>query len=146
MARTPTPRKPSIVITEDDSDRLYQLAMANEAHMPDVAAFLQDELARARVVAPRRVPPTTVTMNSLFHFRDDDTAKERRITLVYPSDADIDRNRVSVMSPIGAALIGLSEGQTMSWSVGPTRRKISITRMVYQPEAEGADPNVPPDL
>lgn len=146
MAKNSRAALAPIIITEHDSDRLYRLALAHEDDMPEVSAFLHGEIARARIVKRHRVPPMTVTMNSVFEFNDESSGRERRITLVYPGHADIDRNRVSVMSPVGAALIGLSEGQSLTWDSGRGQRTVRVTRMVFQPEAEGLLLDAPPEL
>jgi regulator of nucleoside diphosphate kinase len=91
--------------------------------MPDVASVLADELERAHVVADGR-PEQTVCMGSEVEFRDDSTGKVQAVTLVYPGEADISQRRISVLTPIGAALIGLSTGDSIAWETrsGELRR------------------------
>ena len=116
--RPPTPReqrRPKIVMTEADHARLVRLAEAAAARMPEVAEYLSTELERARIVRRGQVPAKLVTMGSTLTFRDEQRGRDERVTLVFPEDADIAEKRISIMTPIGAALIGLSEGQSITW-------------------------------
>ncbi len=126
-------KKPAIVVAAPEHDRLMALAAAAERSMPDVSRELQDEMARARVVAPERLAPDIVRMGSRVAYRSDD-GKEREVTLVYPFEADIAQQRVSIMTPIGAALIGLSPGQWMGWTARDGRRHRLTVIAVTQPE------------
>ena len=128
---------PKIVIGADDHDSLTNLATEALDRIPDVAGELLSELDRARVVAPRQVPPTVVRMGSTVVFRADE-APERRVTLVYPAKADIAEGRVSVMTPIGAALIGLSESQSIQWTARDGRKHQLTIVSVEQPAANAA--------
>ncbi|WP_395020295.1 nucleoside diphosphate kinase regulator [Dongia sp.] len=107
--------KPRILLTAEDYDRLSDLARAAADAMPDQVAVLTEELERAEIVAVGR-PEETVCMGAEVTFRDDSTGKVETITLVYPGDADISRRRISVMTPIGTALIGLATGQSITWA------------------------------
>lgn len=111
---TKTGRLPTIVLNEEDHERLTGLATAALTHTPDVAEELLTELERAKVVPPKRLPATAVRMGSTVTFKAN--SSERTVTLVYPGDADIAAGRISIMTPIGAALIGLSEGQSINWT------------------------------
>ncbi|MGY4402285.1 transcription elongation GreA/GreB family factor [Bradyrhizobium sp. USDA 3315] len=115
--------KPPITLTADDYKRLSLLARAAENKMPDVASVLTEELERAHVLADGH-PAQTVCMGSEVRFRDDSTGTVRTATLVYPDDADISRRRISVLTPVGAALIGLSAGNSITWETrtGDLRR------------------------
>lgn len=146
-ARTPhepSPKKPSrtvangIVITDKDHERLSSLVERfSETRFASLAEDLEDELARARLVPQVAIPPDIVTMNSTCVFRFTDTSEEREVTLVYPEDADLAKQRVSVLAPIGAALLGLSAGQTIRWSTPEGPRELEVLRVTYQPEAAG---------
>ena len=107
--------KPRILLTAEDYDRLSDLARAATDAMPDQASVLTEELARAEIVADGQ-PERTVCMGSEVTFRDDTTGKIETMTLVYPGDADISRRRISVMTPIGTALIGLGTGHSITWA------------------------------
>ncbi len=113
MSRTSS-RKPAIVLGETDHARLEGLATTIEARNPAVAAAILAELDRARVVADRALPAGTVCMGATVTFSVDG-AEPRTVTLVYPGEADIEAGRISVATPVGAALIGLSAGQSMPW-------------------------------
>lgn len=108
-------RKPKIVVSEIDHDRLSSLADALLDRAPAVAAELLAELGRADVVAAAAMPADVVRMGSSVLFRSND-GQERRVTLVFPGDADIAEGKVSIMTPVGTALIGLSPGQSISWT------------------------------
>lgn len=108
-------RKPAIILGRDDHRRLNGLAAAALARFPDVADELQAELDRARVVEPAALPPHVVRMGSTLEY-EAEGAGLRRVTLVYPGEADIAEGKVSVLTPVGAALIGLARGQSIDWT------------------------------
>lgn len=108
-------RKPDITISEIDYDRLSDLAAAAHDRSPEVAEELMDELDRASVVAAAVVPPSVVQMGSTVEFRADH-GQPTRVTLVFPGEADVAEGRISIMTPVGAALIGLSAGQSITWT------------------------------
>lgn len=110
-----TRRKPDIRISISDHARLSALAEAVEHRNPDMSRELLAELDRARLVADGVLPGTVVRMGSRVTYRSD-SGETRTVTLVFPADADIAEGRISVLTPIGAALIGLSAGQTMNWT------------------------------
>jgi regulator of nucleoside diphosphate kinase len=99
---------------------------------------LEEILDLARVVQPEKVPGNVVTMNSRVLFEDVSTREEGTVTIVYPADADASSGKISVLSPVGAALLGESEGQEVELPLphGQTRR-IRINSVLYQPEAQG---------
>jgi regulator of nucleoside diphosphate kinase len=107
--------RPPILISDIDKQQLGKLARSAINRVPEVAEELQLELERAEVCPHSKVPPNVVRMHSVVRFRTD-KGTEHQVELVYPEEADIIRDRLSVLTPIGAALIGLSEGQTMSWT------------------------------
>lgn len=113
---------PPIIINAEDHARLTALALSALDRMPEVAEALLSELERARVVA-RDLPKDSVQMGSTVAF-DADNGFAREVTLVYPGEADIEAGRISVLTPIGAALIGLSVGQSIDWldRAGKTHR------------------------
>lgn len=106
---------PPITLTRPDAERLDRLVAAAETTLPRTADFLARELARARVVEPSARPSGVAAMGSKVEFRDDTTAGVRTLTLVYPEEANLEAGNISVLSPIGAALIGLSAGQSIEW-------------------------------
>jgi regulator of nucleoside diphosphate kinase len=131
--------KPGIIVSEMDQRRLTDLAAAASEIAPAVARELIAEMERARVVPTRSVPPNTVQMGSTVRFRSDD-AQERTVTLVFPGLADIAEGRISILTPIGAALIGLSEGQTISWVTRDGRERRLTVLEVKTARAEAAAP------
>jgi regulator of nucleoside diphosphate kinase len=116
-------RKPAIAIARSDHERLWKLAESVSARNPDLADQLFAELDRARVVADTSLASNVVRMGSSLRFSTD-AGETREVTLVFPGEADIAEGKVSVLTPIGAALIGLSAGQSMDWTArdGRTHR------------------------
>jgi regulator of nucleoside diphosphate kinase len=127
--------RPAIILTSPDADRLSGLAEAARASQPAIAEMLEAEVARADIVAPGDVPPDTVTMNSHVTFGYDHTRRSHWLTLVYPGEADLDQAKISVTTPVGAALIGLREGQSIGWTTASGAvRRITLNKVAYQPE------------
>ena len=116
--------KPRIALTAQDHEKLSVLARAAASTMPDVAAVLAEELDRAHVLVKGRCPEHTVCMGYEVGFRDDTTGKVQTVTLVYPDEADISKGKISVLTPIGTALIGLRAGHSITWETrtGDLRR------------------------
>ncbi|PIO97866.1 nucleoside diphosphate kinase regulator [Pleomorphomonas carboxyditropha] len=106
---------PVITLARSDHERLANLADALAARDPAAAEQLAAELDRARVVADNRLPPGTVRMGAVVRFSLEG-AEPRIVRLVYPGEADIEKGRISVLTPVGAALIGLSAGQSIDWT------------------------------
>lgn len=129
---------PSIIISSLDADRLEALIDA----LPDGAfpgrEALEEELARADIVDPKAVPPTVVTMNSTVHFEVESSAESFCLTLVYPKDVDDSGKTISILAPVGSALLGLSQGDTIAWpKPGSGELKVRIKEVTYQPERAG---------
>ena len=127
-----------IVVTETDLERLSRLILAQPKRDGRACDALEEELQHADVVAPAEISPDVVTMNSRARFVDEDRDEELEVTLVYPRHADLAQGRISVLAPVGAALLGLTVGQSIEWPLpqgGTTRLRVSA--VVYQPEAAG---------
>jgi regulator of nucleoside diphosphate kinase len=128
-----------IVVTEPDLLRLSRLIIgqASGRNARECEA-LEDELGRADVVFPSEIPSDVVTMNSRARFVDEDTGEELEMTLVYPREADLASGRISVLAPVGTALLGLSCGQSIDWPMpyGGVRR-LKVSAILFQPEAAG---------
>jgi regulator of nucleoside diphosphate kinase len=107
--------KPTIILSAEDYERLFTLAHAVRKRMPDLADVLAEEIARARVLAKGEHPQHIVCMNSEVEFRDDTTGNIQKVTLVYPEEADISKRKISVLTPVGTALIGLRDGDSIIW-------------------------------
>jgi regulator of nucleoside diphosphate kinase len=98
---------------------------------------LAEELDKADVVDSDRVPPNIVTMNSRFVFEDEATGRRREVTIVLPEDADPVRGMVSVLAPVGTALLGLAENQSIVWPFPDgSQRRLRVVEVLFQPEAD----------
>lgn len=128
----PNRDKPPIVVGDNDFERLMSLAEAAQSRLPEVADVLQAELDRAEVVAMGRVPAGTVQMGSTVEFRAD-SGQQRCVTLVFPGEENIAEGRVSILTPIGAALIGLSADQSITWMTRDGREHELTVVRVEQP-------------
>ena len=125
-SQSPEPVLPPIMITTDEARRLNTLANSSMGLFPRVAYFLARETERAKVVARDCDLRGIVRMGSQVRYCDDKTGDVRDVVLVYPHEADISLKRVSVLTPVGAALIGLSVGQAIEFQT-PGHRKHSLT-------------------
>jgi regulator of nucleoside diphosphate kinase len=96
---------------------------------------LEAELNRAIIVDTDKIPPDIVTMNSKVYLRDMDTGKDEFYQLVYPEDADIEQNKISILAPIGTAILGYKVGDVIEWKVPAGVRRLKIKKILYQPEA-----------
>ena len=131
-----TTEKRNIFITEKDMERLEPM-VAGAGNHPNIRR-LREELERAVIVPSAEIPADVVTMNSRVVFRELETGEETEATLVYPSQADVNQRRISILAPVGAALLGLSAGDEIQWPLpsGKTRT-YKIISVLFQPEAEG---------
>ena len=120
---------PPIIVSGMDFDRLERLVAAASPESR-TADFLAREIARATIVPSGFLLRGVVAMGSEVEFRDDATGRSRTVNLVYPDQADLDDGKLSVLSPVGAALIGLSVGQSIEWET-PTgdRRSLTVLRV-----------------
>ncbi|MBY6262818.1 nucleoside diphosphate kinase regulator [Azospirillum sp. 412522] len=130
---------PPIVLTATDHDRLSGLVETVADGAPDVYDYLSAELTRAVVVGAGEIAPTVVTMGARVTFRDERTRQQRTVTLVYPQEADIAAGQVSVLTPIGAALIGVAEGQSITWYTRQGEAKtLSVLQVGHPVQEAGA--------
>lgn len=125
---------PKIIVGANDHARLTDLATAVLERQPDIADELLSEMERATVVAPDSVPSDVVRMGSVVEYRTDQDKK--RVTLVFPAEADIASGKISVLTPIGTALIGLSKGQSISWTARDGKSH-ALTVLSVEPPARG---------
>jgi len=124
-----------IFITDLDYQRLSSLAAQTES---DTGMALEEELSRANVIAQKDIPSTVVTMNSRVKFVDEVTGQEQEMTLVYPKDANLAKGQISILAPIGVALLGLSVGQAIDWKMpNGAVKKLKVKEVLFQPEAQG---------
>ncbi|HEY8535595.1 MAG TPA: nucleoside diphosphate kinase regulator [Vicinamibacterales bacterium] len=124
-----------IYVTEDDYERLENLVAAtggrDKAHVEQLA----EELDRAHVVPASEIPPDVVTMGSQLELKDLDTGEVLTFTLVFPFQANFEEGRVSVLAPLGTAVLGYRAGDVVEWTVPGRTRRLKIERILYQPEA-----------
>jgi regulator of nucleoside diphosphate kinase len=131
----------TIYITELDRQRLEKLIelagersrRANHLYL----ARLEEELERAETVAPEKVPADVITMRSRVRLRDLNTGEEMVYTLVFPSEANFDEGKISVLAPVGTAMLGYRVGDSIEWEVPSGRRRLKVEELIYQPEASG---------
>ena len=131
-----TKLKKNIYITERDFERIDRM-LSGVADYPNIN-MLRNELDRAILVRSEDIPSDVVTMNSCVIFKEVESGIEAEVTLVYPSDANLEQGKVSVLAPVGSALLGLSRGNKIQWPL--PSGKIStykIIRVLFQPEAAG---------
>ncbi len=131
----------NIVITEADYARLLRLIESSRRfrkrdteHLDD----LEQELERATIVKVGDIPKDVVTVNSRVRVKDLGTGRDMTYEIVFPGDADVAKNRISVLAPIGTGLLGFSAGTTVEWEVPSGVRRLRILEIEYQPEAAGA--------
>ena len=131
--------KRKIYVTEKDKTKLRKLLSTTTGfRVRDLKTVtdLLDELERAEVITDDSVNKTVVTMNSTVHIQDIQTGKEFTYTIVYPEFANSDANRISILAPIGTALLGYKIGDTVEWEVPAGKRKLLVKNIILQPEAE----------
>ncbi|AGW92342.1 MULTISPECIES: nucleoside diphosphate kinase regulator [Cupriavidus] len=135
-ANQATPTNPTLYLTELDITRLERIA--SRAGSAQLEELLDDLLARATIVAPDEIPTDVVTMNSRLVCTLPGEHSPRNWTLVYPDAADFDAGRLSVLSPVGHALLGARAGQTVSYQLPDGREQhVTIDEIAFQPEASG---------
>ena len=107
--------RPPIDMLDSEAEQLAGLALSVARRFPAVSALLLRETERARLHSAAAISPDTVTMGATVEFLDDSNGAQRTVTLVYPAEADIAQGRISILTPVGAALIGLRTGQSILW-------------------------------
>jgi regulator of nucleoside diphosphate kinase len=130
--------KPNIIVSSLDLDRIETLIDSLPESQFMASSALLDELGRADVVEPAQMPPTVVTMNSKVKFVFESSNEEFCYTLVYPKDLDGQPDKISILAPVGSALLGLSVGDHIEWP-GPKGDtiKVQLKEILYQPERAG---------
>jgi regulator of nucleoside diphosphate kinase len=132
--------KKSIQITEFDFQRLNRLlrqAQHSDYRGSEYLAELQAELDHAQLVSSHAISQEIVTMNSKVVLLDLVTRKEETYTLVFPEDAELSQGKISILAPIGTAMLGYGIGDTFEWEVPAGKRRLKVKRIIYQPEAAG---------
>jgi regulator of nucleoside diphosphate kinase len=132
---------PTIVIAKPDYERLSNL-VDSALVTPLVGEYLADELERAHIVDADEVQPTVVTMHSRVVFRDEATGDVRTVILVYPGEENVDEGCISVLTPVGAALLGLSEGQSIAWeTLTGESRVLTVLHLLSRPSLPSEPPS-----
>ncbi|GEO04800.1 prokaryotic transcription elongation factor, GreA/GreB domain protein [Adhaeribacter aerolatus] len=127
-----------IYLTDTDYQRLHHLVKAQRTSTrPQVAAALGKELERAQVVPSEEIPPNVITMNSKVRIKEMKSTTEMEITIVYPKDADLREQKVSILAPVGTAVLGCQVGDEVEWLVPDGTRIYKIEEVIYQPQSEG---------
>lgn len=138
MEKTRVVELPNITVSSLDVSRIEALIDSIEDDLDPVIERLEDELKRANVVEPEEVPSDVVTMNSTVRFVEEATGKEFELTLCYPHAIDGSAGKVSILAPVGSALLGLSVGQRIDWPLpGGRQMRVRIVDVLYQPERAG---------
>src|SRR5215510_4127903 len=134
-------KESTIYITEVDLARLRKLIEAArdsgvDSNMPYMNK-LEDELDRANIVDPKEIPMDAITMRSKVRLKDLESRKEMIYSPVFPNEADGDEGRISVLAPVGTAMIGYRVGDIIEWEVPSGLRRLKVEEVLYQPEASG---------
>lgn len=130
-------RTGDIYITHYDMERLRALIEVYGGNDAPYLDRLEEELDRARVVDPKNIPGDVVTMNSVVRIRDLDTGEEKTFALVFPNKTGTGEKTVSILAPVGTALIGCREGDTIEWDIPAGTKRMQVTEIIYQPERIG---------
>ncbi len=141
--------EPSIYLTQDDLDRLFDLLEtygsgggAGPGADAEQLQKLERELVRAVVASPEEIPKDVVTMNSRVVFEDETTGERREITLVYPRHADIASGKVSVLVPVGTALLGMRVGQSIDWQLpSGQKHRYKVVAVPFQADSHADAPD-----
>ncbi|MBA7498140.1 Regulator of nucleoside diphosphate kinase [subsurface metagenome] len=129
--------KKLIYITDNDMKRLKELIMEADNGNKKYLRELKDELDKGEVVDSRDIPNNIITMNSKVRLRDINTQKEMICWLVFPDDSNADQGKISILAPIGTALLGYKVGDIIEWKVPAGLTKLKVEEILYQPEAAG---------
>jgi regulator of nucleoside diphosphate kinase len=130
-----------ILIADDDLLRLetlLRLLARGHLHRPGSAAALAGEVRRAKVVPRSELPRDVVTMNATVRMRELGTGEEETYTLVYPDEADIEANKLSILAPVGTALLGYRAGDVVEWPVPAGITRFRIEEVLFQPRSARA--------
>ena len=136
----PTGRRPRVVTGVESLDRLETLVGQALRRDPDLADRLLGEIGRARTLPVAKLPANVVAIGRAVTYRDETTGHERTVTPVFPKEADNTSGRISILTPIGVALIGLAEGASLHWQTrSGTRRVLTVLRVFAAAEADGPE-------
>lgn len=134
-------KQTNIYITKPDHERLTKLIeIAREREGDANREYLnrlEEELDRADVVQQKDIPADVITMRSTVHLKDLDSSEELTYRLVFPTEANYDEGKISVLAPIGTAMLGYRRGDVIEWQVPSGVRRLSVDEVLYQPESKG---------
>ena len=139
MRRGKKGSKDNLVISSFDKQRLMRLLKSGEtaAEQREELEDLAREIERGTEVRPQEIPPDVVTMNSTVRVTDVDSGSTYTYTIVFPADADYEKGKISILAPLGTALLGFRVGDTVDWNMPRGVRRLRIEEIIYQPEAAG---------
>jgi regulator of nucleoside diphosphate kinase len=132
--------QPSIFITTKDAEKLRKLireAYHSEYRGSDYLKELAEEMEKASVVNPNQIPADVITLSSTARLVDQETNEEMVYMLVFPEDADISQGKISILAPIGTAMLGYKTGDVFEWDTPGGKRTILVKEILYQPESAG---------
>jgi regulator of nucleoside diphosphate kinase len=134
-------KQTNIYITKPDHERLTKLIEIAREREGDANRkyldSLEEELERAEVVQQKDIPADVITMRSTVRLKDLDTSEEMIYRLVFPTEANYDDGKISVLAPIGTAMLGYQRGDVIEWQVPSGVRRLSVEEVLYQPESKG---------
>jgi regulator of nucleoside diphosphate kinase len=139
-AIAPRKSKENLVISSFDKHRLMKILLSPETSLSELREELEDltrEIERGSEVRPQEMPADVVTMNSRVRVTDVESETTQEYTIVFPGDADYEKGRISILAPLGTALLGYRVGNVVNWHVPRGVRQLRIEEIVYQPEAAG---------
>lgn len=134
--------QPSIFVTTKDVEKLRDLirdSYYTEYRGSDYLKKLGEEIEKASVVPPDQIPSDVITLNSTARLVDQDSKEEMVYSLVFPEDADASQGKISILAPIGTAMLGYKAGDTFEWDTPGGKRVILVKEILYQPEEAGED-------
>ena len=139
MKRRKKGSKDNLVISSFDKQRLMRLLNSGEtaAEQREELEDLAREIERGTEVRPQEIPPDVVTMNSTVRVTDLEAGSTHTYTIVFPADADYEKGKISILAPLGTALLGFRVGDTVDWNMPRGVRRLRIDEIIYQPEAAG---------
>jgi regulator of nucleoside diphosphate kinase len=134
-------KRTSIYITEPDYERLTKLIENAREREGDANRryidSLEEELERAEVVQQKKIAPDVITMRSTVRLKDMDSSEEMTYQLTFPTEANYDEGKISVLAPIGTAMLGYRRGAVIEWEVPSGVRRLRVEEILYQPESKG---------
>lgn len=134
--------QPLIFITTKDAEKLLELireARNTDYRGSEYLKKLAGEIEKASVVEPHQIPTNVITLNSTARLVDQDTGEEMIYTLVFPEDANPSEGKISILAPIGTAMLGYKTGDSFEWETPGGKRTLRIADILYQPERSGDD-------